>query len=110
MVGHAARVQASAGPATIVAPEVEYAPLQTLQSARVDNLPSAKFTVYAAPSGRFWRGWPAGWMDVSVHVPSTCNASELEDEAAGAADGDVGESEHALARAEMTTTRINETE
>src|ERR671913_583158 len=110
MVGHAARVQASAGPATSVVPEVEYAPPQTLQSARADNRPSAKFTVYAAPSGRSWRGWPAGWTEVSVHVPSSCAATNTGDEADDEADGEVGEPEHALARAERTKIRINETE
>jgi hypothetical protein len=45
MVGHAARVHASNGPATSVWPVSVYGPLQLLQSARVDSAPLVKVTV-----------------------------------------------------------------
>ena len=45
IVGHAARVHASAGPAVRVWPDSVNPPPHTLQSARVDSLPSAKVNV-----------------------------------------------------------------
>jgi hypothetical protein len=45
MVGHAARVHASAGPAVSVCPDNENVPPHMLQSARVDRRPSAKVSV-----------------------------------------------------------------
>ena len=45
MVGHAARVHASVGPAVSVCPDNVNSPPQLLQSARVDRRPSAKVSV-----------------------------------------------------------------
>ena len=45
MVGHAARVHASAGPAVSVCPDSANAPLHVLQSTRVDRRPSASVSV-----------------------------------------------------------------
>ena len=45
MVGHAARVQAIAGPAVRVCPDTVKAALHELQSARVDKRPVAKLSV-----------------------------------------------------------------
>jgi hypothetical protein len=42
MVGHAAAVHASKGPAVSVCPDNENVPLHLLQSSRVDRRPSAK--------------------------------------------------------------------
>jgi hypothetical protein len=51
IVGHAARVHASAGPAVSVSPARANVPPQVLQSTRVDSRPSAKVKVYVAPQG-----------------------------------------------------------
>jgi hypothetical protein len=45
MVGHAARVHASVGPAVSVSPDKMNSPLHLLQSARVVRRPSAKVSV-----------------------------------------------------------------
>ena len=45
MVGHAARVHASVGPAVSVCPDDANGPPHPLQSARVDRRPSAKVSV-----------------------------------------------------------------
>jgi hypothetical protein len=45
IVGHAARVHANAGPAVKVWPDSANAPLQTLQSTRVESRPSANDNV-----------------------------------------------------------------
>ena len=45
IVGHAARVHASAGPAVRVCPDTANEPLQVLQSARVESRPSASDSV-----------------------------------------------------------------
>jgi hypothetical protein len=45
IVGHAARVHANAGPAVKVCPDSANAPLQTLQSTRVESRPSANDNV-----------------------------------------------------------------
>jgi len=45
MVGHAARVHASVGPAVSVCPDKANGPPHMLQSARVERRPSAKVKV-----------------------------------------------------------------
>ena len=51
MVGQAARVHASAGPAVSVSPDSVNAPLHMLQSARVERRPSANVRTYDALCG-----------------------------------------------------------
>jgi len=51
MVGQAARVHASTGPAVRVCAENANAPLHMLQSTRVDSRSAAMVKVYLAPTG-----------------------------------------------------------
>ena len=69
MVGHAARVHARFGPTVRVWPVTANAPLQTLQSARVEMRPSANVIEYAA--GDAWLGWPAGCKAERVQLPDS---------------------------------------
>ena len=106
IVAQAARVQARFGPAVSVSPASVNDPPHVLQSARVDNRPSASVNVYVAAPGTACSGWPSGCSEDSVHVPASWPAVRAA--LPLPADGDVGvvgASEHADRKAVARTSR-----
>ena len=88
IVGHAARVHASAGPAVSVLPVRVKEPPQVLQSARVDSRPSRTTACRWRRPALGCAAWPATWMEDSAQVPAICSAVSASDPLP--ADGEVG--------------------